>query len=89
MAEPGGLRNKRDSQQITAGRTRTDPGVGASVVRAWWFDPHARAATALDRCAAAHGNRHAFVVYDGESIWIKGLALIGLYRIIAAAFWWE
>lgn len=30
----------------------------------------------------------AFVVYDGESIWIEGLALIGLYCIIAAAFWW-
>jgi Ca2+:H+ antiporter len=30
----------------------------------------------------------AFVVYDGESIWLEGLALIGLYCIIAAAFWW-
>jgi Ca2+:H+ antiporter len=30
----------------------------------------------------------AFVVYDGESIWLEGLALIGLYIIIAAAFWW-
>ncbi|MBA2494631.1 MAG: calcium/proton exchanger [Acidobacteria bacterium] len=30
----------------------------------------------------------AFIVYDGESIWIEGLALIGLYFIIAAAFWW-
>jgi Ca2+:H+ antiporter len=30
----------------------------------------------------------AFVVFDGESIWIEGLALIGLYCIIAAAFWW-
>jgi Ca2+:H+ antiporter len=30
----------------------------------------------------------AFVVYDGESIWIEGLALVGLYCIIAAAFWW-
>ncbi|MGI8813079.1 MAG: calcium/proton exchanger [Pyrinomonadaceae bacterium] len=31
---------------------------------------------------------NAFVVYDGESIWLEGLALIGLYCIIAAAFWW-
>lgn len=31
---------------------------------------------------------NAFVVYDGESIWLEGLALIGLYVIIAAAFWW-
>ncbi|MBV9241316.1 MAG: sodium:proton exchanger, partial [Acidobacteria bacterium] len=30
----------------------------------------------------------AFVVYDGESIWLEGLALVGLYSIIAAAFWW-
>ena len=31
---------------------------------------------------------NAFVVYDGESIWMEGLALIGLYFIIAASFWW-
>ncbi len=30
----------------------------------------------------------AFIVFDGESIWMEGLALIGLYCIIAAAFWW-
>lgn len=30
----------------------------------------------------------AFVVFDGESIWMEGLALIGLYILIAAAFWW-
>ena len=30
----------------------------------------------------------AFVVYDGESIWLEGLALIALYFIIAASFWW-
>jgi Ca2+:H+ antiporter len=28
------------------------------------------------------------IVYDGESIWLEGVALIGLYLIIAAAFWW-
>jgi Ca2+:H+ antiporter len=28
------------------------------------------------------------VVYDGESNWLEGVALIGLYGIIAAAFWW-
>jgi Ca2+:H+ antiporter len=31
---------------------------------------------------------NAFIVYDGESIWLEGLALIGLYCIIAASFWW-
>jgi Ca2+:H+ antiporter len=30
----------------------------------------------------------AFVVYDGESTWLEGLILIGLYGMIAAAFWW-
>jgi len=35
--------------------------------------------------AAATG---ALIVYDGESTWLEGLALIGLYGIIAAAFWW-
>lgn len=30
----------------------------------------------------------AFITYDGESTWVEGLALIGLYVIIAAAFWW-
>ena len=29
-----------------------------------------------------------FVVYDGESTWLEGLILIGLYGMIAAAFWW-
>jgi Ca2+:H+ antiporter len=29
-----------------------------------------------------------FVVYDGESIWLEGIALIGLYCMIAASFWW-
>ena len=29
----------------------------------------------------------AFIVFDGESIWMEGLALVGLYCLIAAAFW--
>jgi Ca2+:H+ antiporter len=28
------------------------------------------------------------VVYDGESNWLEGVALIGLYCILVAAFWW-
>jgi Ca2+:H+ antiporter len=28
------------------------------------------------------------VVYDGESTWIEGFALVGLYSLIAASFWW-
>lgn len=30
----------------------------------------------------------AVIVYDGESTWLEGLALIGLYVLIAVAFWW-
>ncbi|HVX38685.1 MAG TPA: calcium/proton exchanger [Gemmatimonadaceae bacterium] len=30
----------------------------------------------------------AIIVNDGETIWLEGAALIGLYGIIAAAFWW-
>jgi Ca2+:H+ antiporter len=28
------------------------------------------------------------VIFDGEYVWLEGVALIGLYCIIAAAFWW-
>lgn len=30
----------------------------------------------------------AFIVFDGESIWLEGVALIGLYAILVSAFWW-
>lgn len=30
----------------------------------------------------------ALVVFDGESTWLEGLALVGLYAIIAAGVWW-
>ncbi|HEY7342618.1 MAG TPA: calcium/proton exchanger [Ktedonobacterales bacterium] len=28
------------------------------------------------------------IVYDGKSTWLEGLALVGLYCIIAVSFWW-
>lgn len=28
------------------------------------------------------------VVFDGEYTWVEGVALIGLYGIVAASFWW-
>lgn len=28
------------------------------------------------------------ITYDGESTWLEGLTLIGLYAIIAVSFWW-
>ncbi len=30
----------------------------------------------------------SLIVFDGESNWLEGATLIGLYAIIAAAFWW-
>jgi Ca2+:H+ antiporter len=30
----------------------------------------------------------ALIVFDGESTWLEGLALVGLYAIIAAGVWW-
>ena len=30
----------------------------------------------------------ALIVYDGELNWLEGLALMGLYVIIAVSFWW-
>lgn len=28
------------------------------------------------------------VVFDGESTWTEGVALLGLYAVVAASFWW-
>ncbi len=28
------------------------------------------------------------ITYDGKSTWLEGLALVGLYSILAASFWW-
>jgi Ca2+:H+ antiporter len=28
------------------------------------------------------------IIYDGEYTWVEGVALIGLYLIVAASFWW-
>jgi Ca2+:H+ antiporter len=30
----------------------------------------------------------SFLIVDGESVWLEGAALLGLYAVIAAAFWW-
>ena len=45
--------------------------------------------------AAAPGGRRAggtalraFIVFDGETTWLEGLALIGFYLIIAASVWY-
>jgi Ca2+:H+ antiporter len=30
----------------------------------------------------------SFVIIDGESDWLEGAALLGLYTVVAASFWW-
>lgn len=30
----------------------------------------------------------AVVILDGESVWLEGVALLGLYAVIATSFWW-
>ena len=30
----------------------------------------------------------AVIIYDGESTWLEGMVLMGLYGIIAVSFWW-
>lgn len=30
----------------------------------------------------------SFVIVDGESDWLEGSALLGLYTVVAASFWW-
>jgi Ca2+:H+ antiporter len=30
----------------------------------------------------------SFIIVDAESVWLEGAALLGLYVVIAASFWW-
>jgi Ca2+:H+ antiporter len=30
----------------------------------------------------------SFIIVDGESVWLEGAALVGLYVLVAASFWW-
>ena len=44
---------------------------------------------ALEVCALALATVVVIVVLaDGEYVWLEGVALIGLYCIVAASFWW-
>jgi Ca2+:H+ antiporter len=29
-----------------------------------------------------------YLISDGESDWLEGAAMVGLYVLVAAAFWW-
>jgi Ca2+:H+ antiporter len=30
----------------------------------------------------------SLIIFDGRSNWLEGVALVGLYAVIAASFWW-
>ena len=30
----------------------------------------------------------AIIVADGETMWLEGVALVALYGMVAASFWW-
>ena len=42
----------------------------------------------LIAAVALSGILSVLIVYDGEATWLEGLALVGLYVIIAASVWW-
>jgi len=46
------------------------------------FTPMLMASVALTIVAVS------FIIFDGRSNWLEGVALVGLYVVIAAAFWW-
>ncbi len=48
----------------------------------WAFPEPSRSADAATAILSA------LIVYDGESNWLEGIALIGLYIMIAISFWW-
>jgi Ca2+:H+ antiporter len=80
------LRRQPDPQQLAPGSAGFGAGAGPAQLRHWRCAPDSGATRAPGSGAKLGGVLGAFVVYDGESTWLEGLILIGLYGIIAAAF---
>ena len=57
-------------------------GVAGGAVLTLVFPPMLMVAVALTVVAVS------FIIFDGRSNWLEGVALIALYVVIAAAFWW-
>ena len=59
-----------------------------NVLRSRW--PNVPESELVERCRswAEQQDVRALIVFDGESTWLEGLALVGLYVIIAASVWW-
>lgn len=57
-------------------------GVAGGAVLTLVFTPMLMAAVALTVVAVT------FIIFDGRSNWLEGVALIAVYAVIATAFWW-
>ena len=57
-------------------------GLAGSVALTLVFAPMLMVSAALSIVAVS------FIIFDGRSNWLEGVALLGLYVVIAAAFWW-
>jgi Ca2+:H+ antiporter len=57
-------------------------GVAGGAALTLAFSPMLMAAVALSVVAVT------FIIFDGRSNWLEGVALVALYAVIAAAFWW-
>jgi Ca2+:H+ antiporter len=57
-------------------------GLAGTAVLTLVFSPMLMVAVALTVIAVT------FIIFDGRSNWLEGVALVALYVVIAAAFWW-
>ena len=64
----------------------------ALVLLSFWICPHTPLTLVIPPLLVAALAVTALITnmicYDGEANWLEGLALIGVYGIFAAAFWW-
>ena len=88
-AQPDRPLDQPDPELQPPGRARADPGPGAGQPGHLAGADDARpVADAAGRGLASRAILGAFIVFDGESTWLEGLMLLGLYAIIAASVWY-
>ena len=88
-AQPGRHRAVGHPQLAAADRAGARAGARAALPADRRRDVHAGASR---RCWSRPWSPSvlavSFVIIDGESDWLEGAALLGLYAVIAASFWW-
>jgi Ca2+:H+ antiporter len=57
-------------------------GIAGGAVFTLVFSPMLMASVALTMVAVT------FIIFDGRSTWLEGVALIAVYVVIASTFWW-